>query len=267
MKTKPIERIHQPKLAEFNRYIAQSQPVVITGIANQWQAYSNWTPESFKQMFGQIEVPLRSSDNELDVFFGKKKQKEFLSFAQYIDLILNWNIAEKRPPYFGNIFLNNSEIKPIVEPLLQDFDFPNYFTNSKKNDLHLWIGAANQKSTIHNDNYQNLNAQIYGKKAFLLFSPEQHPLLYPVKIDDELWSSPVDPQNPDLAKYPLYDRTSCIEAVLEPGEILFIPIFWWHQARAITTAINLNMWAFTKKTSEYWDENNPIFNQQLIVNN
>lgn len=265
MKIQPIERIHQPKTAEFNRYIAQNQPVVITGIANQWQAYSSWTPESFKTMFGDLTVPLRASDNELDVFFGEEGELKELHFSEYINLITNCAPANKRPPYFGNILLNSPEIKPIVEPLLQDFDFPNYFTDSKKNDLHLWIGAANQKSTIHNDNYQNLNAQIYGKKAFLLFSPEQHPLLYPVKIDDELWSSPIDPQNPDLAKYPLYDRTSCIEAILEPGEILFIPVFWWHQARAITTAINLNMWAFTKKTSDYWNEKNPVFNKQLIV--
>ncbi len=259
MKIKQIERIHQPTKEEFEDYIIQNRPVVIAGVANQWEAYSKWTPENFKQMFGEIKVPLRASDNELDIFFGENNRQKVLTFSQYIDLILNWNSAKKRPPYFGNIFLNDPEIKPIVEPLFEDFNFPNYFTDSKRNDIHLWIGAAEQKSTIHNDSYQNLNAQIYGKKAFLLFSPEQHPLLYPVKIDDELWSSPIDPQNPDLAQYPLYNRTSGIEAVLEPGEILFIPVFWWHQARSITTAINLNMWAFTKKVSEYWNEDNPMF--------
>jgi Cupin-like domain len=259
MKIKPIQRIHQPTKKEFEDYIIQNQPVVITGVANQWQAYNNWTPESFKNMFGDLTVPLRASDNEIDVFFGKDNQQKILRFSEYIDLILNWNFAHKRPPYFGNIFLNDPEIKPIVKPILQDFNFLNYFADSKRNDIHLWIGAAEQKSTIHNDNYQNLNAQIYGKKAFLLFSPEQHELLYPVKIDDELWSSPIDPQNPDLIKYPLFERTSCLEAVLEPGEILFIPIFWWHQARAITTTINLNMWAFTKKISNYWHENNAMF--------
>lgn len=259
MKIKPIERIEQPTIKEFKHYISQNQPVIITGVANQWQAYCHWTLESFKQIFGDLTVPLRASDNEIDVFFGEDKQDKFLRFSEYIDLISNWNSCDQRPPYFGNIWLNDPEMKPIVEPIIRDFDFPNYFTDSSRNDLHLWIGAAEQKSTIHNDNYQNLNAQIYGKKAFLLFSPEQHQFLYPVKIDEELWSSPIDPQNPDLAKYPLFERTSCIEAILQPGEILFIPIFWWHQARAITTAINLNMWAFTNKISQYWNEDNPMF--------
>lgn len=259
MKIKPIERIEQPTIKEFNQYISQNQPVIITGVANQWQAYCHWTPESFQRIFGDLTVPLRASDNEIDVFFGEDKQDKFLRFAEYIDLISNWNSCDQRPPYFGNIWLNDPEMKPIVEPIIRDFDFPNYFTDSSRNDLHLWIGAAEQKSTIHNDNYQNLNAQIYGEKAFLLFSPEQHQFLYPVKIDDELWSSPIDPQNPDLVKYPLFDRTTCIEAILQPGEILFIPIFWWHQARAITTAINLNMWAFTNKISQYWNEDNPMF--------
>lgn len=262
MKIIPIERIHQPTIEEFNHYIIQNQPVIITGVADQWQACANWTPESFKNMFGDLTVPLRASDNEIDVFFGEDNQQKFLRFSEYIDLILNCNV-DKRPPYFGNILLNSPEIRLIIEPIIKDFDFPNYFTNSSKNDLHLWIGAANQKSTIHNDNYQNLNAQIYGKKAFLLFSPEQHQFLYPVKIDEELWSSPIDPQNPDLVKYPLFERTFCIEAILEPGEILFIPIFWWHQARAITTAINLNMWTFNKKINQYWNENNPMFRNCL----
>lgn len=259
MQTKPIERINQPSIKEFNQYIIQNQPVIITGIANQWQAYSNWTPEGFNEIFGDLTVPLRASDNEIDVFFGEDREQKNLRFSKYINLILNCDSVDKRPPYFGNILLNSPEIRPIVEPIIQDFDFPNYFTDSSRNDFHLWIGAAEQKSTIHNDNYQNLNAQIYGEKAFLLFSPEQHQFLYPVKIDQELWSSPIDPQNPDLVNYPLFDHTFCIKAILQPGEILFIPIFWWHQARAITTTINLNMWAFTQKTSQYWNEDNPMF--------
>jgi hypothetical protein len=263
MKVEPIERIYQPTVKEFAQYIIKNQPVIITGVANQWQACVNWSPESFTTMFGDLTVPLRASDNEIDLFFGEDSQQKFLHFSEYIDLILNCDYSDKRPPYFGNIYLNDPEIQPIVEPIIEDFDFPNYFTDSSRNDLHLWIGAANQKSTIHNDNYQNLNAQIYGKKTFLLFSPEQHQFLYPVKIDDELWSSPIDPQNPNLAKYPLFNQTSCIEAILQPGEILFIPVFWWHQARAITTAINLNMWAFTKKISQYWNEDNPIFRKSL----
>ena len=66
MKIKPIERINRPKNKEFNRYIIQNQPVIITGVANQWQACANWTIESFKNMFGDLTVPLRASDNEIN---------------------------------------------------------------------------------------------------------------------------------------------------------------------------------------------------------
>jgi hypothetical protein len=111
MKIKPIERINQPTIKEFNQYISQNQPVIITGVANQWQAYYHWTSESFKQMFGDLTVPLRASDNEIDVFFGEDKQEQFLWFSEYIDLISNGNFCDKRPPYFGNIFLNDPEIK------------------------------------------------------------------------------------------------------------------------------------------------------------
>ena len=83
-----------------------------------------------------------------------------------------------------------------------------------------------------------------------------------VKIDDELWSSPIDPQQPDLDKFPRFKEISGLEAKLQPGDILFIPAFWWHQARTITTAINLNRWVFTANICKTWQEY-PVFNKAV----
>ncbi|MBD2208323.1 cupin-like domain-containing protein [Calothrix sp. FACHB-156] len=261
MEIKSIERIEKPSVAEFqHEFVIKDKPVIISGIADEWKACSYWTPETFKYLFGDVIAPLRASDDELDVFFGGLTEKKLSTIADYIDSILSED--NKQRLYLGNIAFNEPLAKQHLDKIRTDFEFPNYFSDSTGDDLRLWIGGANQKSTIHNDNYHNLNAQIFGEKTFLLFAPEEYQKLYIERMDDELWSSPIDPQKPDLSKYPLFDDISGLTARLNQGDILFIPAFWWHQARSITTSINVNMWVYTNKICEIWEQH-PVLSRNM----
>lgn len=255
MKIQPIQRIEKPSISEFqNNFGSQNKPVIISGVANEWTAVDIWQPEMFKNMFGDVSAPLRASDNEIDVFFGKAKEQKVMAIADYIDSISSSNLNGQRPSYLGNISLNSPLTKQYFDKIKSHFNFPNYFPDNSGQEIRLWIGAPDQKSTIHNDNYHNFNAQIFGDKTFLLFSPEEYKKLSIVKIDDELWSSPIDPQNPDLDNFPDFNEINGLEAQLHKGDILFIPAFWWHQARSLTTAINLNMWVFTANICKTWQD-------------
>ncbi len=263
MNIQPIQRIEKPSIHEFQtKFGLTNQPVIISGVAKEWAASSFWQPEMFKNMFGNISAPLRASDNEIDVFFGQSQEQKIMSIADYIDSISSSDLNGQRPAYLGNIPLNSPLTKQYFDLIKSHFNFPNYFPENSGEEIRLWIGATNQKSTIHNDNYHNFNAQIFGNKTFLLFSPEEYKKLSIVKIDDELWSSPIDPQQPDLDKFPSFNEINGLEAKLQPGDILFIPAFWWHQARTITTAINLNRWVFTAKVCKTWQEH-PAFNKAV----
>lgn len=261
MYIQPIQRIEKPSTDEFQtKFVETNKPVIISGVASEWAASSSWQPKMFKNMFGDISAPLRASDNEIDVFFGQSREQKVMSIADYIDSISSTDINGQRPAYLGNISLNSSLTQQYFEQIKSHFSFPNYFPKNNGHEIRLWIGATNQKSTIHNDNYHNLNAQVFGTKTFLLFPPEEYKKLSVVKIDDELWSSPIDPQQPDLDKFPCFNEISGLEAKLQAGDILFIPAFWWHQARTITTSININMWVFTANICKVWQEH-PAFGE------
>lgn len=261
MRLKPIERIEKPTVEEFqHKFVMEDKPVIISGVANQWTACSLWNPDTLKSMFGNVRVPVRQSDNEIDVFFGKSTAITEISIADYIDSIESINIDTQRPSYLGNLSLTSPLAQDYFDQLKQHFDFPSYFPDNSGFDIRIWMGAANQKSTIHNDAEHNFNAQISGKKVFILFAPEEYEKLYVKKIDDELWSSPIDPQQPNLEMFPLFHEANGLEAVLNQGDILFIPAFWWHQARSLTTTININMWLYTNKICKYW-EKHPAFIQ------
>jgi len=252
MKLSPVERVHRPSVNEFQSRYFQKLPVILTGFMDNWMARKLWKPQSMKQVFGHIVVPLRGSDNEFEVFF-KNVGSTSMTLGQYFDAINDPTYKGKRP-YLGNISFNHPSTREPLKPLCAHFNFPNLFPGKENKETRLWIGAFGQKSTIHNDNYDNLNAQVIGHKKFLLFSPEQHPLLYPKKLTDMCWASPVDKDNPDYEKYPLSRELTGYECTLEPGDMLYIPLFWWHQAISESLAININEWVYANGQLTFWSE-------------
>ena len=51
--------------------------------------------------------------------------------------------------------------------------------------------------------------------------------------------SQVNCDNPDLVKYPNFAKALCQYCILEPGEMLFIPAFFWHQVTFQVTLLEL----------------------------
>jgi hypothetical protein len=76
-----------------------------------------------------------------------------------------------------------------------------------------------------------------------LFSPAQEWRMY----RHAPWSrlpqvSRVDAEEPDLTRYPRFARARPLRCVVEPGELLYIPRFWWHQVRSLDFSISVNFW-------------------------
>jgi len=38
----------------------------------------------------------------------------------------------------------------------------------------------------------------------------------------------VDFKNPDLDRFPRFSEIGGMEVAMEPGEVLYIPHYWWH---------------------------------------
>src|SRR5262249_5284586 len=96
-----------------------------------------------------------------------------------------------------------------------------------------------------------------GTKTFLLFEPNQHPNLYPKFLHQGMWASPIIPEAPDFDKYPDFARAEGYECHLRPGDILFVPRFWWHCATATSTCVNVNKWAAIRVGEHPWWHQQP----------
>lgn len=93
----------------------------------------------------------------------------------------------------------------------------------------LWLGGA-VRTQIHNDRDHNLACVVAGRRRFLLFPPEQVGNLYIGPLDNPPPLSLVDPDAPDLGRFPRFaDALAQAEvAELAPGDALFMPRHWWH---------------------------------------
>ncbi len=91
------------------------------------------------------------------------------------------------------------------------------------------------KTQTHNDRDHNLACVIAGRRRFLLFPPEQVANLYIGPLDNPPPLSLVDPENPDFVRFPRFREALATArvAILEPGDAIFIPKYWWHHVTSL----------------------------------
>lgn len=247
-----VERIENPTVEEFQREIMPNgKPVIITGVADAWPALSRWTFDFFRSLVGDVEAEMRSSDQEEELFFGKFTATK-VKLADYFEALKRGREAKASRPYLGNISFKDEGAAPFLSVLRPDFSFPRYFRDHQDFDERIWIASAGQKSTIHNDNYHNFNAQVSGVKKFILFAPEDYRYLYTERLNEGCWVSRVDGFAPNLDRFPLFTHARPFACTLTAGEILYVPLFWWHQVYAETACINVNAWIFRRGGHVFW---------------
>jgi hypothetical protein len=256
----PLERVDFGAIEDFDeQYAAANRPVIIAGAALHWPAMSTCMAEQLARRFGDVNIPVRRSDDELQEFFGADggliRKRAMMSLGSYLQAIATVGKPGPRPVYAGNINIGSDPaLGSRLMPLIDECRFPDWISDNRSDEYRLWIGAAGQRSTIHNDPYHNFNAQIVGRKRFVVFAPGQHGAIYARLFHRGMWVSPVDPRRPDLEKFPAYAGATGFEGELSPGDLLYLPAFWWHHAEARTLCININRWVFGSKRAGWWHE-------------
>ena len=83
---------------------------------------------------------------------------------------------------------------------------------------------------------------LQGYKYVRLYAPCHSHRLYPFPSGLTTNSSQVDVANVDDDAFPLFRGAPYLEAVLKPGDALFIPIFHWHYVRSLTPSFSVSFW-------------------------
>lgn len=111
----------------------------------------------------------------------------------------------------------------------------------------IWIGNRTTIAT-HFDNNHNIACVVSGTRRFTVFPPDQVRNLYIGPLLRTPGGSPismVELRAPDLSRFPKFEQAleAAQEAILEPGDAIFIPILWWHGVESLDPLnVLVNYW-------------------------
>ncbi|KAJ8973765.1 hypothetical protein NQ317_017567 [Molorchus minor] len=151
----------------------------------------------------------------------------------------------------------NSTVGPAIVEDYMKFDW--HYVAEKKTKHNwgeltsnlLFIGMEGNVTPCHYDEQENfLHRYLDISDVFYLRQTSLNvciPIQYIILMTDR-----VDFDRPDYNKFPKFKNLKGCETVVEPGDVLYIPIYWWHHVESLMRGgptITVNFWYKAGPTS------------------
>lgn len=231
-----------PKLSRqtfLDNYYALNRPVVMTGAMDDWPAMTRWTAEELKRRFGDRVVSVQANrDNDANYELNSATLRTEMTFGEFVDI--TETISETNNYY---ITANNSETnRETLKDLWKDIiPFPEYLRDDDPaNRGFFWFGPKGTVTPLHHDLTNNFMAQVRGRKLVRLIAPYELQNLY----NNRHCYSAVNLDNIDYDQFPLFRNVTVIDVEIGPGDLLFLPVGWWHYVRGLETSITMTFTNF-----------------------
>ncbi|NJK63851.1 MAG: cupin-like domain-containing protein [Synechococcaceae cyanobacterium SM2_3_1] len=249
-----VEICSDPELSSqdfLDCYYATNTPVCLKGMIQNWSALTRWSPEYLRSAYGEVEVEVQMG-RQANPRYERELEKHrcTLSLREYVD-----RIVASGPSNDLYMVANNGNLdRDELQGLLADIQFiPQLLDPTEtKGKVFFWFGPAGTITPLHHDPLNVLFSQVYGCKRFKLISPDQTPWLY----NRSGVFSEVNPAQPDDDRFPLFNNVQVLELIVEPGDVLFIPVGWWHWVESLEVSISLSFTNFLFPNSFEWQ--NPL---------
>ncbi|QQF06279.1 cupin-like domain-containing protein [Sinorhizobium meliloti] len=232
-----IQRIASLDPESFMRhYLLPSVPVVLEAAASEWPAINKWCPQWFQETFGNQDVEIsdhRRSDMNYEARFGAHRRT--VPFGEFLE-----RVKSDRTNDCYLVAQNKLLEKPAFERLLDDIgDLPGILDRSRKDaeSVQLWLGPAGSSTPIHHDLTDGLIVQVDGRKRVILLSPYETEELQRAYRNIGRAGPGIEPIGSTTTRTIGWSG----EVVLGPGDILFVPLGWWHCVENLTPCISLSM--------------------------
>jgi len=245
-----IERRTGMGRQEFlERYYAVGRPVILGGEMDDWPALARWTPDYLRAKIGPALVEYQGGRTANPRFeMEKESHRRQAPFDAFIDAITE--ISHGNDAYLTAY--NSERNREALAPLADDMGFLDKFLTRDVATPHgmAWIGPAGTVTSLHHDLTNNFIAQVVGRKRLLVLPAAEVGRLY---NHQHVFSRIADLEAPDLdlTLYPRLVGARLYDVVLEPGEILFMPLGWWHQVEALDFSVTVTYTNFLWPNDAY----------------
>jgi hypothetical protein len=235
-----IPRVTRISEKEFtDNYLHAGKPVLISGLCAEWEACHRWSPDYFRSLAPTLRVPIKS-------YRGGSIDVAQWMLGDYADFLVEAEQANTEVTSADALpYCHDIPIFAMVDSFIDDCQpfpaqfLPTWYRKDWWKYAQFFLGPVNSLTPLHFDTLltHNLFFQIKGRKRFTLYSADQ--------IDfcgrrGWRWFD-VDPEKPDLNKFPEYKQARPAEVIVEPGDILYIPPGTLHHVRGLETSASFNI--------------------------
>lgn len=239
-----LREAHSPEIVELNepinhelffrRFYALNQPLLIRQAVKDWPAVARWNAEYLIEKAGDCEVQIQARRNQNRNYETESSQhRQMTRFGDFVRQVFSGEASNDVYMTARNGDVNGQALAGLwadLEPL------PNMLSGpADARRMFFWIGPAGTVTPLHHDLTNNLMAQVVGRKLVKLIAPDYLPYIY----NHFHCYSQVDPENVDTAKFPLFERVRVYDVEIGPGDLLFLPVGWWHHVRSLDPSITI----------------------------
>lgn len=239
-----IARMPCPSQQDFLREIRPAnRPVIFEGALDHWPALGRWGFDDFRQRFGDTEVLVEVGELLAE---GRVTHDGKLVDADRVRVPLSRYLDAAENPAPGEmVYLAEWSAFQDCPELWDDLDLgrPDLYHQAFAAPLKLFVGPRGAYTPLHFDYAPNFTAQITGQKRWIFCAPTETPNLYPYP-----WRSDV----PHFSRmggrldgvvegdFPRASGVRFMECTLGPGELLYVPEYWWHHVAGLEPNISLH---------------------------
>lgn len=244
MKLKEIGRIRNYNSEEFTlKFMKPNIPVIIEDfIDSESSALKNWNYDYFKQIAGNNEVDVYGEEiHSLDRAASKPLAR--MKFSEYLDLI-----SREKTKY--RLFLFN--LLTIKPELKKDV----IYKDITKGKVLSWLPfmffggeGSNTRNHVDIDMSHVFLTQYQGIKRVWLFPLSQSDLIYKLPYN---FHSIANLKTSSQEEFPGLKYLDGYEAVLKPGQTLYMPSGWWHFIQYETEGYSISVRALPFQLIEKW---------------
>lgn len=221
----------------FMDYIQKKKPVLLKGAAKNWPASEKWSFDSFKKQFANDDVYIaneifeRNSDG---VFYNINLLP--YKMGKFVDEV---NAGSDVYLKFLPTFKQHPE---LLEDLgLKEMYEWSHNTAKKYNVTHeFYMGGKYSITHLHTERSDIFHACLVGTKRWRLYGPENSIYLYPVPARTLFIASEVNFLEQDFKTHPWFRYANGFEVIMEAGDVLYFPAYYWHAVENLSPVISAN---------------------------
>jgi len=218
----------------YSDFYYRNRPVLIRGFAARWQSWDAFAPQALARTHGDVVVRV-TAGREADPLHERNRRMRSLPLREFVSTV---ETAHSNDEYMtaGTEMMRG----PLASLVAQISPLPGFLGEHRPESVDIWMGPAGTVTHLHPDLCNSLYVQTHGSKRFFFVPPYEAELIY----DGRNLFRTVDPESASARSHRTFPYATVTELDLAAGDVLFIPVGWFHHVRALSPNVALSFCNF-----------------------